>query len=71
MFCGGCLHRFVGVDLFVTEGDEGEHGVGDPGFLGSWSVGGAGGFPGRGDADFVLEFDDDALGRLFADAFDF
>ena len=29
-----------------------------------------GGFPGRGDADFIAQLDDDALGRFLAHAFD-
>ncbi len=67
----GLFDRLVGIDLFVTEGDEGEDGVGDARFLGGGGEGGAGGFPGGGDADFVLQFDDDALGGFFADAFGF
>jgi len=60
---------FVGIDLFIPEGDEGEDGVVEEDFGGRGGVGGAGGFPSGGDADFVLELDDDALGGLFADAF--
>jgi hypothetical protein len=57
--------------LFVAERDQGQHGVVEPKFFGAGGVRGAGGFPGGGDADLVLEFYDDALGGLFADAFDF
>ena len=60
---------FVGLDLFITEGDEGEDGVVEQALGGRGGVGGAGGFPGGGDADFVLELDDDALGGFFPDAF--
>src|ERR1700677_683136 len=70
-FAGFFLDLFdclVGVDLFVAEGDEGEDGVVDLDFLGGGFVGVAGGFPCGGDADFVLELDDDALGGFFADA---
>ena len=59
-----------GFGLFVAEGDEGEDGVG-AGLIGWRALGGCGGLPGGGDADFVAEFDDDAFGGFFADAFDF
>src|SRR4029079_5522061 len=39
---------FVGVDLFVAEGDEGEDGVIDLTLFGGGGIGGAGGFPCRG-----------------------
>ena len=61
----------MGVGLFVAEGDEGEDGVVELGLGGGGGVGGAGDLPGGGDADFVFEFDDDALGSFFADAFGF
>ena len=62
---------FVGLGLLVAEGDEGEDGVVDVLFLGREALLRRGGFPCGGDADFVAQFDDDALGGFFADALDF
>ena len=68
-FFPGLPDGFVRIDLFVAEGDEREDGVVDLHFLGARGVRGAGGFPCGGDAEFVFEFDDDALGGFFPDAF--
>ncbi len=57
--------------LLVAEGDEGEDGVVDVLFLGREALLRGGGFPRGGDADFVAQLDDDALGGFLADAFDF
>lgn len=67
-FGGGLFHDLVCVHLFVAEGDEREHGIGNFCILRRGRVGCAGGFPCSRDADLVLQFDDDALGGLFADA---
>lgn len=58
---------FAGIDLFVAEGDEGEFGIGGLG----GDLAGRGVLPGVGDADFVFEFQDDAFGGFFSDAFGF
>jgi hypothetical protein len=65
----GFFYGFLGVGLFVAEGDEGEDGVVGVGD----GAGGvfAGGFPSGGNADFVFEFKDDAFGGFFAEAGDF
>ena len=73
--CGAALflclfHRLVRIHLLVAQRDQGEHRVGDPGFLRGRRVAGAGRFPRRRDADLVLQLDDDAFGGLFADARD-
>ena len=70
VFVADGADAFVGFGLLVAEGDEGEDGVVDVLLFGSEALLGGGGFPGGGDADFVAELDDDALGGLFADALD-
>ena len=57
---------FAGIDLFVAEGEEGQFGVGGGG--GDLACGGV--LPGVGDADFVLQFEDDAFGGFFSEAAD-
>lgn len=73
-FCGGSgfffengADGFAGVDLFVTEGDECEFCIGGL----RCDLAGCGVLPGIGDADFVLELEDDALGSFFSDALGF
>ena len=58
------------VDLFVAEGDQRENGVADAGFLGRGSMRGARCFPSRGDANLILQLNDDALCGLLADPLD-
>ena len=62
----GGEHDSVGINLFVTERNEGEDGVAKPLFLG----GGGTAFrrEGRRSADFVLQLDDEPLGGFFTDA---
>ena len=57
----------AGIDLLVAERDEGEFGIG--GLRGNLAGGGV--LPSVGDADLVLELEDDALGGFFADPFGF
>ena len=58
------------VDLFVAEGDEGEDSIVECGICWRGGVFFRAGFPLRCDADFVAEFNDDAFGGFFTDAFD-
>jgi len=65
------IDGFLGFALLVAKGDEAEDGIHLGFFEGIMgTLGGAGGLPGIDDADFVFEFEDDALGGLGADAFD-
>lgn len=69
----GVGERFDGfecVHLFVSEGDQGKNGVVHFVFPGIWCVLIGGGFPSGGDADFIFQFENDAFGGFFADAFD-
>ncbi|MEK0445127.1 MAG: hypothetical protein RLZZ399_448 [Verrucomicrobiota bacterium] len=58
------------IDLFVTQGDQGEDGVVDFGLAGGGRVAFGGCLPGCGDAYLVFQLHDDPFGRLFPDAFD-
>ena len=56
------------LDLFEAQRHECEHGVVDFLVVGRKRMFCARGLPGAGRADFVTQFDDDALGGFFADA---
>ncbi len=61
----------VGVGLFVAQGKEGQDGVVEAQGVGAGGVLGGGDLPGGGDAEFVFQFEHDALGGFLADAGDF
>lgn len=62
---------FLGVGLLPAEGDEREDCVVHFRLLGRRGVGGTGGFPCSGDAHFILQLHQDALGGFLTDAFCF
>src|ERR1041384_6778849 len=58
----------VGFDLFETESEQRQHGIVSFLIFGRQTAGGTAGFPSPRSSDLVLEFDDDAFGSLFSNA---